>query len=156
MYPGDLLHPGYEREQAWLINLLHHLGQCHLTAEKDQQCSHFCAESTPYHEHLATRSMVDHKVFQLPLLLRCPPNMDPINLFPELKCGLVRPNHLGPIVDCPMAVGMGKGKASLEVLRLEVGFFGSNARLLTQLVDLALDLPSGDLVSQKVSDLCNC
>ncbi|MBW0583885.1 hypothetical protein O181_123600 [Austropuccinia psidii MF-1] len=99
--------------------------------------------------------MVDHNVFQFPLLLRCPPNTEPINLFPKIKCGLVRPNHLGPIIDCPMVVGMGKGEASLEVLRLEVGFFGRNARLLTEPVDLALDRLSGDLVSQKVSDLCN-
>ncbi|MBW0585561.1 hypothetical protein O181_125276 [Austropuccinia psidii MF-1] len=99
--------------------------------------------------------MVDRKVFQLPLLLRCPPNTDPINLFPKLKCGLVRPNHPGPIVDHPMAVGLGKCKALLEVLRSKVGFFGSNSRLLTQIVDIALDLPSGDLVSKKVSDLCN-
>ncbi|MBW0546463.1 hypothetical protein O181_086178 [Austropuccinia psidii MF-1] len=100
--------------------------------------------------------MVDGKVLKVPLLLRNPPDLHTINLFPNFKCQLICPNDPGPIVYCPMAVGLGKGKATLEILRLEVGFFGSDAQMLPQLVDLALDHASQNLVIHQVGDLCDC
>ncbi|MBW0519582.1 hypothetical protein O181_059297 [Austropuccinia psidii MF-1] len=99
--------------------------------------------------------MVDSKVLKVPLLLRRPPDSHPINLFPKFKFRLICPSDPGPIIYCPMAVGLDQGKAMLEILRLEVGFFGSDAQTLTQFVDLMLDCASQNLVSDQVGDLCN-
>ncbi|MBW0479692.1 hypothetical protein O181_019407 [Austropuccinia psidii MF-1] len=153
--PRGLLHTGYERKQAWSVDLLNHLGRGHSPVEKKQRRLHCRTKCPPYHEALTTQSMVDSDVLKVPLLLRRPPDSYPINLFPKFKCRLIRPNNPGLIIYHPMAVGLGKGKAPLEIFRPEIWFFGSNAQMLTQFVDLALDCASQNLVSHQVGDLCN-
>ncbi|MBW0589079.1 hypothetical protein O181_128794 [Austropuccinia psidii MF-1] len=114
-------------------------GQVHSPIEKNQRCLHCQTKCPPYHEALTTQSMVDGEVLKVPLLLRHPPDSHAIDLFPKFECQLIRSNDPGPIVYFPMAVGLGKGKAMLQILRSEVGIFGSDSQMLPQFVDLALN-----------------
>ncbi|MBW0571280.1 hypothetical protein O181_110995 [Austropuccinia psidii MF-1] len=98
MNPRGLLHPGYERKQALLVDLLNHLGQGHSPIEKNQRCSHRRTKCPPYHEALTTRLMVYGKVLKFPLLLRHPPDLYPINLLPKFRCRFICPNNPGPII----------------------------------------------------------
>ncbi|MBW0501655.1 hypothetical protein O181_041370 [Austropuccinia psidii MF-1] len=93
----------------------------------DQRRSHRRTKCPPYHEALATRSMVDGEVLEASSRLapNRPSSQARKPTHPSKRPG---PNRLSS-----------NGKATLEILRPEVGFFGSDARTFTQIVDLALD-----------------
>ncbi|MBW0504272.1 hypothetical protein O181_043987 [Austropuccinia psidii MF-1] len=59
--------------------------------------------------------MIDLKIFKDVLLLRCAPNPYSITLLAKFKQLFVRPNYLGPLLDCPMPELVGKGQLPFKI-----------------------------------------
>ncbi len=76
-----------------------------------------------------------------------------MRVLPYLKRGLVNPDHLFPVIYCPVLVQSGKGQSGGDMFRVEKGFLGGNTLLKPQVAYLFRDRASAGLICHAIGDL---